>query len=429
MDGQDLKFEPVILHKEDIGDQEYINNATDFAIEDIKFIDTKAIEFANKFKLLQDKTKTRINDIRRKIDITKDIQQDINILCNRYSNFSSIININETNSKSTLLWENGVISLMPTSSIKNEIKVISIDGNGYEGNKHVLVNDSFIDTVINTKSYDNITDNAINTSFEYSRITSNDSGVPPLFNNDSIDAECSIEIDATNAINKINISSDRKDLVLKEILLSDDGIIYKKYKDYNIKINDRDEKYENQNYIFSSGLVAIRPSRFIKMIFQSDGITNETIAYVKGFADEESEKVTEKIVLAKKSKRHVIKINDISAYRNKYSRGSLITDNIIDDPVTCVSLLSNEYMQEEYTAKGCISYFLIVNGIEYEVTPLNSHAEGIKMIKKSTNNYNENSIVSISEDIKNVKLKIVLDSPNVNVTPYLSDVKILIGKE
>lgn len=429
MDRQDLKFKPNFIHKEDIGDQNYINNATTDIVNDIQIIDTKMIDYANKFKILQEGTKIRLESIKRKLAATRDIQQDINILCNKYSSFASVVNITSENSKTNLLWEDGILSLSPTSSVKSNIEVTTIDGNGYEGNKYVLINDDFIDEMIDTKSYGNITDGAISTSFEYSRITSNDEGTPAIFNKDSIEAECAIEIKAEKSINKINISSDRKDLVLREILLSDDGIIYNKYKDCNLKINDRDERYNNPEYIFASGLIAISPSKYIKLIFRSSAITNETIAYVKTITDTSSEEIIQKIVVSNKSKRHLVKINDITAYKNKYAGGSLVTGELVDSPISCIALLANEYTQEGYTADNNVLYFLIINGIEHKVIPLNSHRNGLKIIRVSANNYNAESIEYLTEDIKSVKLKVILNTPNVNMTPYLSDLKLLIGGE
>lgn len=427
MDRPSLNFSPIFVHKEDVGENSYINKATEDIVKDIENLNTGMIDYANRFKALQDNTKKRLEVINRMLSVTRDIQQDINILCNKYSSFASVININPENSKSNLEWSDGVLSLKPISTTKASLNITSVDGNGYEGNKYVYVNDSFIDEMINTKSYENMIDGAINTSFEYSRITSNDKDTPVIFNKDSIEAECSIELSSDVEINKINVNSDRKDLILKEILLSDDGIMFKKHKDYDLKINDRDERYENPEYVFSSGLIAIPPSKFVKLIFRSSSITNETIAYIKAITNNETEEVIEKIVISNKSKRHLIKINDISAYRNKYSKGSLISDELADSPVTCIALLSNEYIQEGYTTDNNVSYFLIINGIEHKVVPLNSHRNGTKIIRVSANNYNVDNIKYLTEDIKSIKLKVVLDTPTSSMTPYISNVKILIG--
>ena len=45
----------------------------------------------------------------------------------------------------------------------------------------------------------------------------------------------------------------------------------------------------------------------------------------------------------------------------------------------------------------------------------------------STQSYKSDHIIYLNENIKSAKLKIVINSANQNVTPYISDIKILIG--
>ena len=428
MDRQNLEI--FYLHPEEEPNVDEINNALTNIDKDLKYIDNNFIECANNLQSLLISTKNKILNIKDKILAEKGRQEDINILCNKYSNFSSVININQDNTVGNLSFTNDILHAAITSKSKIDYSILNIDGNGFEGNKYVYNNGKFLSDVIDTSLRENIESTNLAVSYEYSRITcSNKKDLPSIFANDSIEAECTLEIETEENINELMLYSERNDLVLKEIYYSiDGGLTYNLDKEYNIEINNKDEKYNNQTYIYGSGIISVPEAQNFKIVLRSNGTTSDSLAYIQSFATENE--ITKKIKLLPEANRHVIKINSLSAYKVLYSKGSLTSKEIVTDSIKNIALYCNEYIKNGYNIGENVSYYLIVNGQEYPVVPINSNRNGKKIIKTSSQNYKSDLVSYINEDIKSAKLKIVIPvSAEQDVSPYISNIKILIGGE
>ena len=72
-------------------------------------IDKQLTTAANNFKSLLDKTKLKILKVKTSLEVERERQQDINILCNKYSDFVSVINLNKEDFAGNLNMENRVI--------------------------------------------------------------------------------------------------------------------------------------------------------------------------------------------------------------------------------------------------------------------------------------------------------------------------------
>ena len=418
-----MNFIPSYIHPEEEPNIDELNTTTDLIKKDLLYLDNKIIESANEYKSLLDNTKLKINEIKELINLEKERQEDINILCNSYTDFSSVININNTNSKTDLVFNNNVLTAKEKKSSLISGEIQDVSGNGYAGNNYVYQNDEFMYKTLNTSLYKNILDNNLATFFEYSRITlSNTNEEAPIsFNKDSIEAECSIIIKCDDYINKIQINSDRDDLILKSVYTSNDGDIYTLDKEYNLAINRNKQSYNDQTYIYGSGIIA---SKYIKLLFSSDGYTNEEIAYIKTFNTKNN--VSKKIQKVNSAKRHVIKINEINLFKNNYTNGSLLSNELIHDPIKYISLFCNEYINKDYNIEDFVKYYLIINGVEHEIIPINSQRNGKKIIRTSSQSSKLDNTDYIKEDIKSAKLKIVI-KPMDNITPFISNIKVLIG--
>lgn len=430
MDRQNLKFNPILLHAEEEPDVNDINIATQQIFKDIISIDDSLIKSANNFKSLLDKTKMKMLEIKQSLAAERERQQDINILCNKYSDFSSVLTLKKEDFDGDLDITNNIVSAKVINTEKTKINVKSINGNGYEGNKFVYLNNRFINEIIDTSNKNNIIDNNLATAYEYSRITTSNEKENTLsfFNPDSIEAECSLELEADNLINKIIVSSERNDIILKAVYTSLDGLTYHLDKEYNVSINERGDRYNNQNYIYGSGIIAIEPTKYFKLVFKSNGYTEDVLAYIKTFYnDEKKDEIVKKIQIVNSAKRHVIQLNDITCLRNKYGQGMLMSKELISTQVNCIALCCNEYINKEYTIDNNVSYFLIINGQEHEVVPINCHRNKKKIIRMSSQTYESQHVIYINETIKSAKLKIVINSTNRDITPYISDIKILVG--
>lgn len=432
MDRSTVKhFTPIYIHQEEEPVVSEINDNSSNIIKDIEQIDENLIESGIKLKNLIEKTKLKLTSIKEYLSAEKERQEDMNILCNRYTDFASVLTLTKEDFTGDLTIDNNILSAKLKTSQKINCSVSDINGNGYEGNAYVFADGTFSNEVINSSNRNSIIDNNIATYYEYSRITiGNDvEGAPVAFNKDSTEAECSIELKAEKPINKLLITSDRDDLVLSKVFTSQDGLVYKLDKEYNVSINERYERYNNQEYIYGSGVIAVESCQYIKLFFKSKGYTNDTIAFVNTFYNSvgESSTVIKKIEKVEGAKRHTIKINDISLYKNKYDKGLVLSKELITNPINTMALYCNEYINNNYDIDNNISYFLIINGVEHQIQPINSHRNGKKIVRMSAQSYKSDHIIYLNENIKSAKLKIVINSANQDITPYVSDIKILIG--
>lgn len=424
-------FSPILIHQEEEPDTNELNTNASNIGKDVVNIDKVIIESSNKLKNLIDNTKLRLSNIKDYLKAEKERQEDMNILCNRYTEFSSTMSLKKADFTGDLTFENGVVSAKLKSNERLQCEVLDINGNGYEGNFYVYTDNAFLKDSLDSSNKSHITDNNLATYYEYSRITVNNTidGAPHAFNKDSIGAECSIELKSDKYINKLLINSDRDDIILSKVYVSQDGLTYKLDTEYEIAMNERYERYNNQEYVYGSGIIAIEPSPFVKLFFRSNGYTNDTIAFINTFYNSagDSSNIIKKIEKVESAKRHVIKINEISAYKNKYDKGYILSKELINDPINSIALYCNEYINKDYSIENNVSYFLIINGVEHEIQPINSHRNGKKIIRMSAQSYKSDHVTYLNENIKSAKLKIVINSINQDITPFISDIKILIG--
>ena len=435
MDGQSSNitniFNPIYVHQEEEPNIEELNANTSNIVLDIQQIDNEIITASEKIKNLLDSTKLRLSNIKSYLSAEKERQEDMNILCNRYTEFASVLTLKEENFDGTLTFNNGILSAKIKSTENVKLTVVDVNGNGYEGNKYVYANNAFLEDTLRTNLRPSMVNSDLSTYYEYSRITVNNTidGAPIVFNKDSTEAECSIELKAEKTINKLLINSDRDDIILSKVFTSQDGLTYKLDKEYNIAMNERYERYNNQEYVYGSGVIAFEPCSYVKLFFRSNGYTSDTLAFVNTFYNSVGDNATviKKVEKVDSAKRHVVKINSINAYKNKYGKGMMLSNELIDTPINTIALYCNEYINDDYTIDNNVSYFLIINGTEYEIKPINSHRDGKKIARMSTQSYKSDHIIYLNENIKSAKLKIVINSANQNVTPYISDIKILIG--
>lgn len=429
MDRSVLDFEPVYIHPEEEPNVDEINTMMNKVHSALGVADKNLIDASNNFNNLLANTKLKLANIKELLAAERERQQDINILCNKFSDFSSVLNLKQEDFSGSLQFENGILHAYITKTNPITYQISAIDGNGIEGNEYVYLNDSFLNTVIDSSNRNYINDKNAATAYEYERITiDNNTDGPLAFNKDSIEAECALSISAEDDFNHIQIASERDDLILKEVYVSKDGLTYELEKEYNIPINSRIEMYNDNTYIYGSGIITIEPAKHVKIVLRSNGYSDDQIAFIKTFySDSNTNEIIKKIVKVDSGRRHVIKINDISVLKNSYTKGMVISKELITTPIKTIGLYCNEYINKDYTIDKNVNYYLIINGQEYEICPLNSHRNGKKIIRTSSQLYKSEHVIYLNEDIKSAKLKIVINTTNKDITPYISDIKILIG--
>lgn len=147
-------------------------------------------------------------------------------------------------------------------------------------------------------------------------------------------------------------------------------------------------------------------------------------------------KNAETIIPLQNTKRYVIRVNDIIAFTSTYNAESYLeTSELISGPVDCIAVFSNEYYPPGFPSDAAIYgfpdyliYTLTVNGKDYTVVPVNSHKSGIKIIRYSDYTITEDYTVHVNEPIKTASLKVKFRTPNLSYSPYLSNLKICLGK-
>lgn len=400
--------------------------------KDINNINLNINEYANNCNNLMNTIKLKFNNIKTILETEKERQEDINILCNKYTNFSNVILINNDLVDSTLNFKKELnCYLLPTTSEKKvSIDILDIIGNGYEGNKYVYKNDKFENEILDTSNRKYITDANVLTYYEYSRITSSNSETQ-IFNDvnfDSISSKCSILIHSENAFNSLQITSDFKDLTLDSISISNDNQNYRKCNINNVRFIDTSSKYNNADYIYGTGLLSFEDSNYVKIILKSESLNNnksEEIAFVKKNIDNE-----ENIVKIATGKRSIIRLNDITASKKKYKRyGSLMLKNFVSSKITSIAIFANEYAPDNIDLRSSIKYILTINGTDYEIIPINSGYDGKKIIRTTSLALPTDYVHYINEDIKSASLTINLSTNNEYSTPYISNLKILVGND
>jgi len=228
-------------------------------------------------------TDAKLKKIKQQLLIEKEKLDDLNILCNQYTDFNSVINLDDTKLFGSYSYDNGIISAKVQSQEAIPYTIAGIDGNGYEGNDYVYKSDAFLKKSIDTSNRNYINDNNDLTVYEYSRITASNSekDVFQYVNFDSIEAKVTISMTSINEFNKIIINVSSKDTFLTAVLTSTDGISYKNVLSKPIEVNNDTLKYDNVNYIASSGMLCFPSTKYLKLVFESNGVTDDVLAFEK----------------------------------------------------------------------------------------------------------------------------------------------------
>lgn len=430
-------FNSLNIYEESEPNKNEINESISDISIDLLALNKEFVAIANKYKDLMSNTKMRLEAVERKLTIEENRIKDLNIICGNYDEFTSIKTLdNKYFSNSNFGYNDYTFfAYQYNSPSKNKpnLTILSIDGNGYEGNKYVYKDGAFLSSSIDTSARNYLIDTHISTAYEYSRLTCNSKIVnyPQDVNFDAEEALCTITLKSDNKINTLQINSDIKTLILKDILCSsDDGKTYNSYWDKEISINDLIGIYNDNNYIYGTGIICFPTTNYLKLIFKSNGVTYDKIAY-SSIDTTIADKPINKIIELEDVKRHVIRLNSINVINGEYKTTTNIQSlELIDNAVESIAIFANEYVPNFFpNNKDYIQYILTINGEDYDIVPINSNKDGIKVIRTLDNNIVSDSYVKyINENIKSAKLSIVIETPYNNITPYISNLKVCYGK-
>ena len=419
----------IYLHPEEYGNTK-LNNALENGFKYIEDLYSSTNELADKVDLLLNRSVERLETIADIINSEKERLQDISMLCNAKTDYDNAIPLTDYHFIGNYEYENGVFSSKTTQSINTIATVIDVTGNGYEGNKYVLQNKNYLKNILDTSNRKAIVDNNVSTYWEYSRITASNTEEVLLtdFNTDSSEAKCTITLKFAQVSNELAIKSSVEGLKVIDIRYSNDNLTYKELNIMPFSLNNKEDSYKKQDYIYGSNIISFPDSLYVKITFESKGYLNDTIAFDKVIA--EGDRTSTITTIIPTAKRHVIRINDIESRRKQYVRESAFkTDELITNKkdIYAISVFANMYLPNNISEDN-ISFVLTVNGIDYNVKPVNSYSNGIKIIRFSQGKMPVEYTKYIGEKITSAYLTITIKSKN-KLTPYINNIKVLLGGE
>jgi hypothetical protein len=446
LDDYNQNFQGVFFNPEGGGDDR-LNTALSNIYRDLIILDDHLVNTGYAIDNLMTDTIERLDEVRRKIILEKERYQDIQMLCNKYTDFDNIQTLETLKFNGSYSEDNGVIYAPVKKEAKVALKILDVNGNGYEGNKYVYNNFEYQKDIYDTSIRNNITDKKISTYYEYSRITvpNNCEEHVTYFNKDNTKAKCTISFEAEEPVDMININTEDMGITITDIQYSNDGIKYLNLKLKNkISINNKLDSYDNYGYIYGSGIISIPLAKYFKITLEADKDTEDIIAYEKTIVEGDKYSLETKgedslnyilnkepatyttTYTVKGAKRSAIKINDISAYKKVYVNNSqIITDKLPIDTAYAISLFANVYVPEGIEDSS-IKFKLTINEQDYDVVPINSDMNGTKIIRFSGGKSNTTYTKLINETIKSARLSITISCKS-NCTPFVNNIKILIG--
>ena len=425
-----MVYEKTFIHPEEYGNEK-INNTFDKGFTDVSNIDIQLKELAIKTEDVLSRTIKRLDVVKDTINAEKERLQDISMLCNAKTDYDNVIPLKDNSFIGTYTYEDGVFysGLNTSSSVK--FAVDDITGNGYEGNKYVIKDNSYLEDVLSTKTRSALYDNNISSYWEYSRITAS-SSEPYLiadFNTDDAEAKSTVTLRFASVANEVVIKTTSQNIRVTGIRYSSDGVNYKDVAMLPFTINNKDDSYKNEGYVYGSNIISFPSSKYLKITFESIGYTNDVIAFERTETDS-NESIQRITTIVPTAKRHAIKINDIYV-RNKsfVSESTMKTNELItqDTDVYAISVFANVYYPTGLSTDS-VKFILTVNGTDYEVKPVNSYDNGIKIIRFSQGKMPTEYTQYIGEKIQSAYLTVVMKTKN-HLTPYMNNVKILLGGE
>ena len=423
--------EPLEIHPEEEIQKEIIENQFTDIIVDMQSLNYEVLEATKNYTSLMTDIVTRLNAVDTALEAERNRIQDMNIICGNYNEFTTVKQIKTSDVYGTVgLLGDYIFTAHTDNASVGKFGVTFVEGNGFAGNKFVYNNKEYAINNMNTSNEQNIYDGDPLTIYEYSRLTSignKTETTPAEINFDKEEARCSINIRCEDTISMLHLDMDSH-VILEDVLYSDDGIIYKSAWTTPKEINNINQSYIDPNYIYGTGVISFPPSQFIKLQLASNGATDDKLAFL--FTDaSNAQQPIERTIELPNAKRHVIRISDITAHVGIFSQGYLQTKELITNPVQSIAVFANEYIPEYFPDnKTYIQYILTVNGIDYDIVPINSEKTGTKIIRVSNYSIIDDYVVHINETIKSASLKVVINTMDSNVTPYVSNVKICFGK-
>ena len=413
---------------------------------DIATLDSKIINTTNEYAKLIVNTVGRLNEVKRRLKQDEQREQDIQFVSQAYKGLSNVVHLNDQNMTGAFCYKNNTFMAAQTSIRQVHFDVTEVVGNGYSGNDYVLADNSFLKDSDDRSKLEYISDDSLLTVYEYSRLCSRDetyyykaSASPSdtsmgldAVNYDDKDATCTFTFHTkgNTAVNMLCIDTDNQDIRILDVQTSNDGMLYTSALTNEIDLAA--DMYHAANYVPGSNIVCFPPTSHLKLVVSSGHVNaGEEL----GVSKTEIIGVLPRLTIQplKDVVRKVISISGIRLYSCSYTTSSMHSIDICpSDGCKRVALFCNQYLPaiKKHSAQKeekRITYTFYINGAPYEVKPINSSEEGIKMISCMENSYTESGVKFISEPIKTVQLKINIPVGDSSETAFVGNLMVCIG--
>ena len=289
-DFKDPVFDGYSVHPEEEPSTEDINQAFQQIGIDLAALDA---QFASSAELYQDLMEDILSNLEAVDDIIaveKERIQDINIITGQLSDFTTVKTLTSSDFTGTAsAIDEYTYATAATTRNSVALEIDDVTGNGYEGNDYVYNNGVFEKDAMDTSNRDFIIDNSTMSYYEYSRITMAEKQAyyPPVINFDTKEAECTITLYSETIFNTIKILSSIDTMEVVQVSTSaDGGVTFNDSMKKPIQINNREEKYDDSDYIYGAGIICFPRTQYLKVRLKSNSATNDTLAFQKLLLEE-----------------------------------------------------------------------------------------------------------------------------------------------
>ncbi|MFR4448091.1 MAG: hypothetical protein ACLT4I_11405, partial [Megamonas funiformis] len=185
-------FKNLEIYAESEPDISSINNSLSDITVDLLALDKEFVAIVNKYETLMDNINTRLEAVQEELLIEENRIKDLNIICGNYNEFVSVKTLNYKYFSGNFSYYDNYTFYAYNNSIdtvNDAIKIIDVQGNGFEGNKYVYKDNIFLQELIDTSNREYMIDEHISTAYEYSRLTTDNNNLKEYPKDVNFDSE------------------------------------------------------------------------------------------------------------------------------------------------------------------------------------------------------------------------------------------------
>lgn len=423
------------LNPEDVPSYDNEERELQEILLDLTAINNATIEMKDYADSIINKIDSTVESVSKSIEEENARISDINMICGLNSEYNMVIPIfasdfSQSDSGYEALDDKSIGAKLVANE-EVEYEITSLSGNGLPAKTYsyeILTSSGGAYSSDNSYSdISYITDESDITAYDYKRYITTDrsEAIDGIINYDNKEIECVITLKATKSCSKMKLLSETKDLVIKNLETSDDGVNWLSRLENPIELNNTEAVYSDSSYIYGTGILCFPNTTYIRITVASNEISEEKIA-VRA-SDNEA-------VAFPNTKSKKIRLNNIKLYSSKYRDTDIESVNLLESgSVDKISLFASEYIPDHFNnSEEYIKYYLIINGKEHEIVPANSGRNGIRLIKYSevSNPATKvDGVELIEETIKDARVRLSIKGYNILETPYVSNLKLCLGKD